>query len=170
MLVCGPLRAGAIEIASGDTSITRETVHLDATAMIELPDNVQIALDKGVDLFFATNVKIVQPRRWLPDKAAVNIEIVRRLGFHALTKKYVVDDLTLGRRKSFASLTRALSYLGRYREIPLVNETVINASPDTRVYMRIKLMHQKLPLPLRLKRTFSRAWRLSSDWYTWSLK
>lgn len=168
--VCNPLHAGAIEVTAADTSLDDGTIHLKANATIRLPESVQTALDKGVDLFFATNVKIVKKRKWLPDKSSVNVEIIRRLSFHALTKKYVVDDLTMKRRKSFTSITSALSYLGRYRKIPLVSKVVINPSPDTQVRLRIKLRPQELPLPLRLKRVFSRAWRLSSDWYAWPLK
>ena len=170
LLACPPLQAGTIEITSGGTQVEENTFHLNVDAAIELPASVRDALDKGVDLFFSTDVKIVRIRKWLPPKAALNIKIIRRLGFHALTRKYVVDDLTLGKRKSFTSVSEALAYLGRYRKVPLVSKTVIKPSPDTQVRMRIKLMPQELPTPLRLKRIFSPAWRLSSDWYAWSLK
>ncbi len=169
-LIFSPLRAGAIEVTRADTAALDGTIHLDADATINLPESVQTALDKGVDLFFATDVKIIKDRKWLPDKALLNLEIVRRLSFHALTKKYVVDDLTLKQRKSFTSVSAALSYLGHYRKIPLVSDAVISPAPDMQARVRIRLMHRKLPLPLRLKRTFSRAWRLSSDWYAWSLR
>ena len=168
-LAFSPPRAGAIEVIGADTRVTGGIIHLDADAKIELPDAVQTALDKGVDLFFSARFKIVRQRKWVPDKASVNIEVIRRLSFHALTKKYVVDDLTLKRRRSFTSVPEALSYLGRYRNVPLVSNAVINLSSDVQARMRIRLVHQRLPLPLRLKRNFSRAWRLSSDWYAWPL-
>ena len=170
LLTCNPLRADTIEITAADTPLSKNSYILNADAAVRLPENVQTALDKGVDLFFLTNVRIGKSRRWLPDKSAVNLEIIRRLSFHALTKKYVVDDLTLSKRKSFTSVSRALAYLGRYRKIPLASAALIKPTPDTRVRMRIKLMDQKLPLPLRLKKIFSRAWRLSSGWYAWPLK
>ena len=120
--------------------------------------------------FFATQVKIGRRQTLLPDKTVVNIQLTRRLGFHALTKKYVVDDLTLGKRKSFTSVSSALVYLGRFRDVPLANAMVIKPASEMQVRLRIKLIAQKLPLPLRARRFFSRAWRLSSDWYIWPLK
>ena len=173
-----PSHAADIRITAAGAPVERSVHQLNATAVIDLPENVQAALDKGVDLFFAADVKIVTPRKWRVDRPMVNLTIVRRLGFHALTRKYVVDDTTLGRgtgkksdkRKSFTSLKAALSYLGRYRNIPLVNEAVITPSPQTKVRMRVRLMGQKLSLPLRLKRVYSKAWRLSSGWYEWSLE
>ncbi len=170
LLACVPRQAGAIEITAADTPLSKGTYILNADAAIKLPENVQTALDKGVDLFFLTNVRIAKSRRWLPDKRAVNLEIIRRLSFHALTKKYVVDDLTLNKRKSFTAVSRALAHLGRYRKIPLASAALIKPTPDTRVRIRIKLMDQELPLPLRLKKVFSPAWRLSSGWYAWPLK
>ena len=170
VLAYSPLRVEAIEVTGADMLFEKDTIYLNADATIELPENVQAALDKGVDLFFSSNIKIVKDRKFLPDKPSINVEVIRRLGFHALTKKYVVDDLTLGERKSFTSVSNALVYLGRYRKMPLANSTIIKTGPDTHVRMRIKLIHQKLPLPLRLKRFFSSTWRLSSNWYTWPLK
>lgn len=170
LLACNPLSAGTIEITAADTPLAKDTYILNADAEITLSENVQTALDKGVDLFFRTNVRIEKRRKWLLNKRVLDLEIIRRLSFHALTKKYVVDDLTLSGRKSFASVARALAHLGRYRGIPLASATMIKPAPDTRVRVRIKLMGQELPLPLRLKRVFSGAWRLSSGWYAWPLE
>ena len=161
--------AETIDITAADTKIKQGTVYLDFTADIRLPEKVQAALDKGVDLFFVANVKISRDRKWLPDKASVDLEIVRRISFHALTKKYVVGDLTFDRTSSFAHLPRALSALGDYRQVPLINQAVADKSPDARVLIRVRLVHNELPLPLRLKRLFSRTWKLSSDWHAWSL-
>ena len=169
LLVSSPLDVGAIEVTKAGTGIVDGTIHLNADVKFELPESVRTALDKGVDLFFSTNLKIVKRRKWMLDKAEVNIEVVRRLSFHALTQKYVVDDLALKRRRSFSSLSAALSYMGRYRKVPLVSDVVISRSPDMYVRMRIKLESRELPLPLRLRRVLSRAWRLSSDWYEWRL-
>lgn len=170
LLACNPLNADTIEITAADTPLSENTYVLNADATIKLSENVQTALDKGVDLFFLTNVRIVKSREWLPDKRILDLEIIRRLSFHALTRKYVVDDLTLSGRKSFASVSRALAHLGHYRGIPLASAVTVKPSPDTQVRVRIKLMGQELPLPLRLKRILSPAWRLSSGWYAWTLE
>ena len=167
---CSPLLANTITVTAVNTTVEQEILYLNATADIQLPEKVQAALDKGVNLFFATNVKIVKQRKWLPDKPSANLEIIRRIGFHALTKKYVVDDLTFGTTSSFADLPRALSTLGKYRQVPLISQAMISKPPGARAIMRVRLIHNKLPLPLRLKRFFSKAWKLSSNWYAWPLK
>ena len=161
--------AETIEISSADTAVKQETLYLNFIADIRLPEKVQGALDKGVDLFFAADVKIARHRQWLPDKTSVNLEIIRRISFHALTKKYVVSDLTFDRRLSFTNLPGALAALGNYRQIPLINEAIADSSPDARILVRVRLVRKELPLPLRLKRFFSGTWKLSSSWYAWPL-
>lgn len=165
-----PVLSDEIEITAVNTTIKEGTLYLDAVAKINLPQNVQDALNNGVGLFFSADMKIGRHRKLIPDKAQVNLEIIRRISFHPLTKRYIVDDLSLGGASSFTDLPDALSELGKYREIPLVNEAIISKSPDTHMLMRIRLIHKKLPPPLRLKRFFSKTWRLSSGWYAWSLE
>ena len=165
-----PQQAIAIEVTDAKISVEKGTLYLDATSEINLLANVKAALDKGVDLFFVTNMKIVKPRKFLPDKAIMNIEIIRRLSFHALTKKYVVGDLAFKKTTSFTSLESALMTLGTYDQIPLINKAVINPSTDKKALIRIKLMSRELPIPLRLKKIFSKSWRLSSGWYVFPLE
>lgn len=161
--------ADTIEITTADIVTKQETLYLNVVADIRLPEQAQVALDKGVDLFFATDVKIARRKQWLPDETSVNLEIVRRISFHALTKKYVVRDLTFDTTSSFANLPSALAALGNHRQIPLINQAIVDRSPDTRILVRIRLIHKELPLPLRLKRFFSQTWKLSSNWYAWPL-
>ncbi len=146
------------------------TLHLDASANIRLSDGVQAALDRGVSLIFVTTIQIRRKAKLLPAKRMLSLEITRRLAYHALTKKFTVDDLTFGTRESFSSLARALVYIGKYRGISLLDLPLVNSGPNVFLRMRIRLVRDALPMPLRLKSYVSSDWYLSSDWYEWSLQ
>ena len=145
-------------------------LYLDATAGIRLPGRVQDALGKGVALLFVTTIQIRKKPRFLPPKRMLSLDITRRLAYHALTKKFTVDDLTFGVRRSFSSLNRALVYTGKYRDISLLDVPLLNTDTDVFLRMRIRLARDALPMPLRLQSYASGAWYLSSDWYEWPVK
>ena len=144
--------------------------HLDAVAEVRLPQVVRDALDNGVSLFFVTTLRIKKKKKFLWDKNIAQLDINRRLSFHALTKKYTVDDLTFNHRKSFSSLLPALKYLGRYRDVSVIGVSLAQPSPTTVMQVRIKLSRSELPVPLRMKSYLSRDWYLASDWREWPLR
>ena len=142
---------------------------LDASIDITLPSTVQDALDKGVDLVFITHIQVIQPETILPDKKLLNIPVRKRLGFHPLTKKYIVEDLTFGTRKSFYSLTAALEMVGSVQNISLIDEALSQTHDNTLVRIRVELSHSDLPFPLKIRAKFSPSWYLSSNWFAWNL-
>lgn len=145
-------------------------LYLNASANIRLSDGVRAALDKGVALLFVATIQIRKKSKLLPPKRVLSLDITRRLAYHALTKKFTVDDLTFGTRRSFSSLGQALIHTGRYRDISLLDTPLINTATNVFLRMRIRLARTALPMPLRLQSYVSGAWYLSSDWYEWPLQ
>ena len=160
---------GMIAIDSGAPTVEGGTLVLDARASFNLPAVLVTALNKGVHLFFVTEVQILEHRRFLPDKKIIDLRLPRQLRFHALTRKYIIDDISASKRTSFSSLGSALSALGAYEDVVLVKARFAAASQAAYMRMRISLQRSRLPLPLRLKSYFSLPWAMSSDWRQWSL-
>lgn len=158
-----------ITIESGEAMMHDDTISLNAQASFELPDILVTALNKGVNLIFVAEVQVLQERDMWTDKEIVNIQLPRRLSFHALTRKYIVDDLATSVRETFNSLNSALLYLGSYEGIALIKSPLAMASQATHVRMRMRLQRSNLALLLRLKTYFSMPWPMSSNWRQWPL-
>ncbi len=145
-------------------------IYLSATADIRLPDQVRTALDNGVRLTLEATIQVrKEDQVFLPSKRLVELKIKRWLSYHALTKRFTVDDKMLNKRESFSSFLRALTYLGKYRDIPVIKEEMVKGEENVFVRMRIALTREELPMPLRLKSYVTKEWYLFSDWYEWAL-
>ncbi len=158
-----------ITIEFGEPAVRDGVISLNAQASFELPAMLVTALNKGVNLIFVGEAVVLQEREMWPDKEIVNIRLPRRLRFHALTRKYIVDDLATSAQEAFDSLNAALRYLGRYEDIVLIKSSLAAASQATHVRMRMRLQRNNLALPLRLQTYFSAPWPMSSDWRQWAL-
>lgn len=157
------------DLTSYGTSIKEDVILINAGLDFSLPEAVKDALDEGVDLFFAIRVGVGVPKEWLPDHQLVNFSVRKRLGYHALTRKYTVDDLTFGDRNSYHSLRAALAEVGRLRNIHLIDTSIARANKDAVVKMRLELLISELPFPLRLQAALFPEWYLGSPWFAWKV-
>ena len=82
-------------------------LYLNATAAIALPAEVGEALNNGILLSFVTEIEILSPQPLLPDKRLAHFKILRKLRYHALTKKFIVQYPNNKTQKSFDSLRDA---------------------------------------------------------------
>ena len=144
-------------------------LHLSLQAHFDLPDFLISAINTGIDLTFITDIEIVKQRKLLPDKDILELKWHKKLHFYALTRHYVVEDLTFNKQANFNSLRNALVLLGRYNKIPITDKPLSASSDATHARVRIKLSRADLPLPLRLKSYIMYPRPLSSDWHQWSL-
>ena len=158
-----------ITMKSGRTTDYGDTISLSAQVTFDLPGLLVDALNKGVSLIFIAELQVLREREVLADKEVVDLQLPRRLRYHALTRKYIVDDLATSGQAMFNSLNAALSHLGKYEDMPLIKVPLAKASQATHARMRMYLQRSNLPFPLRLQSYFSMPWSLSSEWYQWSL-
>ena len=161
-------QANNIHITQVHTYSENELLYLDLTASIMLPAAIKEALSNGIQLSFLAEIEIYSPKRLLPDKKLAHFEIIRKLGFHALTKKFILRDLRAATNQNFNSLENALRQLGLYRGAPLTSAALSKSSPDTMMRVRIRLLQDNLPWLLYFKSRLP-PWKLSSDWYAWRL-
>ena len=145
-------------------------IHIDAQASFTLPPSLVAALDKEEDLVFVTDIQVLREREFLPAAELVDVQINRRLTFHALTRNYIVNDLTFSKQMVFPSLDEALEYLGRYRDVSVVEKLLAVGSGATHMRMRVRLSRSHLPPLLHARSLVSPDWwRMSSIWYRWRL-
>lgn len=168
-----PARAaeGGINLPSANVRVADGVYLLDSVARIELTGPVRDALDSGVALTFAWEVEIGRERGWWWPEAEVAYVTQRyRLEYHALSLQYLVTNLNTGERRSFTRLPTALDFIGQLIGFPIVDRVLLD-DPDRHIgYVRLRLEHNTLPLPLRPAALFSAAWYLQTDWRTWSFE
>ncbi len=143
-------------------------IRLGAQAAYTLPAAVIAALNRDTELVFVTRIQVLRDHRFLPDKKIADLRLRRRIAFHALTRKYIVDDLTFSRQAAFNSLDDALDHLGRHRDIAIIEKSLAAGSGATHIRVKVGLSRMDLPLPMQAQSLLP-DWWLSSDWYQWSL-
>lgn len=143
---------------------------LDAVARLQLTPPVREALDNGIDLAIAWEIEIDRRNEWWLDSDVAYIVQRYRLSFHELSLQYVVTNLNTGQQRSYTGLRTALDQIGTLLEFPLVDRVLLDDGERYNGHVRVRLMHEELPLPLRAVALFSGAWELESEWYQWSFE
>lgn len=152
-----------------DTYLSGKVYHLDAEIDYTLTPEVLEALQNGVPLNMQVSIEVYRDRRWWWDEDIASLTQRYRVQYHALTERYVVENLNSGAPETFTSLRAALRALGRIRRLPLLDQNLLEAGEDYRARMRVELDIEALPAPLRPLAYLSSHWRLGSEWYDWSL-
>ncbi|MCI0666616.1 MAG: DUF4390 domain-containing protein [Methylococcaceae bacterium] len=127
------------------------------------------ALKHGVPLTTVVKVRVNQYRRFIWNKTVFSRNLLYRLSYHALRKRYRVYDENLGAHQYFASLPSALESMGRIRDLPVLTSAEVQADAQYNVQIKVFLDIEALPLPLRSIAYLIPQWYISSGWYTWSL-
>ncbi len=162
---------GGVSRPSASVRVVDGVYLLDSVARIQLAEPVRGALDNGVALTFAWEVEIDRERGWWwPDATIAQVTQRYRLEYHALSLQYLVTNLNTGERRSFTRVPTALDYIGQLIGFPIVDRVLINEPDRHTGYVRLRLEHNTLPLPLRPAALFSAAWYLETDWRAWSFE
>lgn len=159
---------GGITIGGLNTSERDGLIRFDAQADYRLPAALIAAMNRDTKLVFVTQIQVLGERRFLPARKIARLQLRRRIGYHSLTRKYIVDDLTFAREAAFNSLDDALDHLGRHRDISVIQKSLAAGSGATHVRIRVKLSRTDLPLPMQAQSLLP-DWWLYSDWYQWPL-
>ena len=159
---------GGITLGDIDSGERDGFIRFDAQADYQLPAALIAAMNRDTQLVFVTQIQVLGERRFLPARKIARLQLRRRIGYHSLTRKYIVDDLTFARQAAFNSLDDALDHLGRYRGIRVIEKALAAGSGATHVRIRVRLSRADLPLPMKAQSLLP-DWWLLSDWYQWSL-
>lgn len=161
---------GGISLPSASVRVVDGVYLLDSVARIRLTGPVRDALDSGVALTFAWEVEIGRERGWWPEAELAYVTQRYQLEYHALSLQYLVTNLNTGERRSFTRLPTALDFIGQLIGFPIVDRVLLDEPGRHTGYVRLRLEHSTLPLPLRPAALFSAAWYLETDWRTWSFE
>lgn len=142
---------------------------MDADIQLGLSEPNLQAMRSGIALTIEMEIAVMEPRDWLWDREIAGLRQRYRLEFHALAGQFVVTNLNSGELRSFPTLGTATDAVGRVRDLPLLDESLLEPGLDYYARLRVRLDIEALPAPLRPVAYFSSDWRLASNWYRWPL-
>jgi hypothetical protein len=152
------------------SSLVEGVYVLDADIAYGFTPEVLEALDNGVPLILELQIEVAQPRQWLWDAVFTTLQQRYRLGYHALTQQYLVENLNSATQYNYASRADAIRALGTISGLPLLDQRLLTADESYVARAQVSLDLESLPTPLRLVAYLSSQWHLTSEWYVWPLQ
>ena len=167
-LLSGNVHAENIRIKSVALDAADEGYQFNADVEITLNPMLERSLEKGIVLYFVSELNLLDPRwYWLDEKVARSKQR-EALSYYALTRQYRLSRGSLS--QSFSTLKEALQVLGRLRNRPIVANSELNQDIEYVAELRVWLDLSRLPKPFQVEALSSKEWNLSSDTLQWSVK
>ena len=137
-----------IQIRSVKLEAVEDGYQFDANFEITLNRRLEYALEKGIVLYFVTELNLLSSRwYWLDEKVAAS-RVREGLSYYALTRQYRLSRGTLS--QNFGTLDEALEALGRVRNRPIIANTELKLDTDYTVEVRMRLDIAALPKPFQV--------------------
>ncbi|HET7131257.1 MAG TPA: DUF4390 domain-containing protein, partial [Gammaproteobacteria bacterium] len=136
----------------------------------QLSSEARDALQSGVPLRLRLDVQVIANRRFWFDGEDAELRQLYQLEYHALSERYIVENLNSGDQASFATLFSALNFVGRVERLPVIDAALLDRGREYDIRLRAALDVEKLPGPLRLLAFWRRDYALASDWFKWRLQ
>ena len=141
---------------------------LDAQFVVNLSSGAFEALENGVPLVFVLQFQVVKTHPWFWDVVDIEINQVRQVEYHALSRSYLVKDSAAGAQGNYHRLKDALQAAGAIEGLFLTDQE-LEKGRGYKMRVRGRLDIESLPTPVRLLAYVSSSWDMDSEWYTWPL-
>jgi hypothetical protein len=143
---------------------------LNATLDLALSKNAEQALHEGVPVVLELDLSLVRKRRYLPDVEIGSLAQRWQIHYHALSERYLVNNLNSGQQTSYSSLVAALAALSEVRGLPVIDEALIEKGQRYEASLRATAaVEGGLPAALKFI-IFWIDWKRSTEWYTWTVR
>jgi hypothetical protein len=164
LLATAPARAAeSIELLQAHLESSDEGYKLSATFSFDLNHGLEDALNRGVPLYFTTEVEITRPRWYWFDEKAIRTSQTVRISYNVLTRRYHAG--ASGQlQQTFSTLDDALTLLRRPNRWVVADKGALKSGETYHVALRMGLDLEQLPKPFQVNALNNSDWRLSSDW------
>lgn len=157
-------------IRTAFTDLVDGTHHLYADIDYGLGEKALEALLNGVPLTFEVEIKVIRQRSWMWDKTELTVQHQYRLEYLPLADRFILHDVNAGTQSTYTTLQAAASELGRISDLPVIEDAALDADSLYEVRLRVRLVVEAFPAPMRWVTIAFPGWRLASDWYAWTLR
>ncbi|HAJ92880.1 MAG TPA: hypothetical protein DCO71_09765 [Gammaproteobacteria bacterium] len=160
--------SGIFQLEDAHTWRTGGNDYLGAQFDIKLSSGAEEAVMNGVPLVFEFQVQVVKTHTWIWDTVDIEINLYRQLQFHALSKSYLVKDISTGTQGNYHRLEDALRAAGKIHNLSM-SDQALEPELNYEIRLRGSLDIESLPTPVRLIAYVSSAWDMVSKWHSWPL-
>ena len=158
---------GRFEVRSAFLEPAERVYRLNATLNLALSRNAQQAIREGVPVTLELDLSLDRRRRLLPDQQVAYLAERWQIRYHALSERFVVNSLNSGQQSSYSTLPAALAALSQVRDLPVVDEALIEKGEHYEGSLRaVAIIEGGLPTALKVM-MFWIDWKRSTEWYTW---
>lgn len=155
--------ADGIEIEQAHLEDSSEGYRLSSTFAFDLNRGLEDALNRGIPLYFTTEIEITKPRwYWFDAKEIVESQTIR-ISYNVLTRQYHAA-ITGRLQQSFPTLDDALSLVRRPNRWVVADRNALKVGQTYSVSVRMQLDVAQLPKPFQVHALNSSDWRLTSNW------
>jgi len=173
-LLCLCAAAGAwareTRITDARTLLVDGVYRLGAHVDFDFNDTLHDALHNGVPLLIELRIEVLRDREWLWPEQIAELRQRFKLEYHALSRRYIVNNFSTGTQQTFSTLNDALAYIGDVYDLPLIDAQLLRKHEKYLVRMRADIDVEALPTPVRLWAYLGSEWSLKSKWFQWQLK
>lgn len=167
LLLSGTTHAEGIQIKSVVIDAVDGGYQFDADFEITLNPKLERALEKGMVLYFVTELNLMSSRWYWLDERVGHSRVREGLSYYALTRQYRLSRGTLS--QNFGTLKEALQALSRVRDRPIIASSELQHDTEYTVELRMRLDISALPKPFQVETLGSKEWDLSGT-LQWSTK
>ncbi len=167
-LCCALPVAAEVSVVEAQGRWLESSYWVETRLSLELPAVAQEALRNGVALTLALEFELLAEAGTWWQEQRLEQRWRYRISYHTLAQVYQVVSEQEGVLRNYASLSQALLAIGLVEPLPAFKREVLK--PGTyQARLRVRLVTEDLPLPLRLQSYVSRDWVVESPWYGWRL-
>ena len=159
---------GGIRVKSVRLEAVDDGYQFDADFEIMLNPKLDYALEKGIVLYFVTELNLVNSRWYWVDERIAQSRVREGLSYYALTRQYRLSRGALF--QNFGTLKEALQALGRVRNRPIIATLELKRDIEYTVELRMRLDIAALPKPFQVETLSSKDWDLSTGILQWTTR
>jgi hypothetical protein len=165
---CVVAEPGSFQVEEAHSWTEEGAYFLDAQFVVNLSSGAFEALENGVPLVFVLQFQVVKTHPWFWDVVDIEINQVRQIQYHALSRSYLVKESAAGTQGNYHRLKDALQAAGAIEGLFLTDQE-LEQGRGYKMRVRGSLDIESLPTPVRLLAYVSSSWDMDSEWYTWPL-
>jgi len=139
---------------------------LNAEFELNLSEEAEDALNKGVQLNFLVEFQLTSPRKYWFDDEIITVTNNVSFSYHALSRQYLINRNK--HQQTFASLAEAKAEFNQLHEWKMFDKSLLKPDEVYQAALRIRLDQSKLPKPIQVDAIGSEQWNMVSQRYRWT--
>lgn len=155
-----------LTIKTAELVLSEEQYLLNADFELNLSEEVEDALNKGVQLNFLVEFQLTSPRKYWFDDEIITVSSNVAFSYHALSRQYLINRNN--HQQSFSSLSEAKAEFVQLRDWKVFDKSLLKPEETYHAALRIRLDQSKLPKPIQVDAIGSAEWNLISQRHRWT--